>query len=187
VSTREPFLLGVPEAERDSGEMRLTIEQAFRQYRSGLLRFLRHRTHDTDDAEDVLQETYTRLVQNYREKLDSRTASTLIFRIATNVANDLARRRRAHHAADHCTTEQLELASEEPSQERRIEARQELELLYQAISDLPPKCQQVFLLNRVDRMTYPQIAEYCGTSVKMVEKHITRALAILRARVGDTP
>jgi DNA-directed RNA polymerase specialized sigma24 family protein len=49
---------------------------------------------------------------------------------------------------------------------------------------LPPKCQQVFLLSRAQRMTYPQIAVHCGISVKMVEKHISHALEICARKVG---
>lgn len=186
MNTSETSLLGIPDVG-DAAEPRLSVEQAFRQYRHGLLHFLQQRLRSDADAEDVLQETYARLVQNYRESLEERTASTLIFRIATNAANDLARRRRSHHAADHCSVDKLALVSDEPSQDRHLAARQELARLYDAIVELPPKCQQVFLLNRVDCMTYPQIAKYCGISVKMVEKHITKALAALRAKVGEAP
>ena len=163
----------------------LSVEQAFRRYHGGLMNFLRQRLRSEEDAADVAQETYTRLVQSYQDELDPRTASTLIFRIAINAANDLSRRRNTHHAADHCSADLVPLASEEPSQERRVHAQQQLDLLYAAIESLPPKCQQVFLLNRVDRMTYPQIARHCGISVSMVEKHITKALAALREQVGD--
>lgn len=168
------------------GEL-LSVEQAFQQYHPGLLRFLRQRLRNDEDAADVAQETYVRLVQSYRRTLGGETAYTLIFRIASNIANDYLRRRKTHHATEHCALELVAPVAEEPSQERQILARQQLDLLYAAIERLPPKCQQVFLLNRVDRMTYPQIAHRCGISVKMVEKHITRALAALRAEVGGDP
>ena len=162
-------------------ESKLTIEQAFCQYRQSLMRFLQRRLRDYDDAEDVLQETYTRLVQSYRDSLDTRTASALIFRIAANVANDLARRRHSRHAADHCSADSVELISTTPSLDSDLASKQGLALLYEAIAALPPKRRQVFLLSRVDGMTYRQISEHCNISVKMVEKHITAALAALRA------
>jgi RNA polymerase sigma factor (sigma-70 family) len=80
--------------------------------------------------------------------------------------------------------EEVELICELPSAEREIEARQDVELLYQAIAELPPKCQQVFLLSRVRKMTYPEIARHCGISPKAVEKHVSRALAICAQKVG---
>lgn len=173
-------------ADGDAGRL-LSVEQAFEEYRHRLARFLRRRLQNDQDAEDVLQETYVRLLRSYRDELDGRTAANLIFRIATNLANDLGRRRRTHRDSDHCSLNTISLASAEPSQERRLAAREELDALYDAIASLPPRRRQVFLLHRVDRMTYPEIASHCGISVKAVEKHITKALRALRAeaRVGD--
>ena len=74
---------------------------------------------------------------------------------------------------------------QQPSADREIAASQDLEILYEAIENLPPKCRQVFLLSRAQRMTYPQIAVHCGISVKMVEKHICHALAICMKKVGE--
>lgn len=184
MSTAENMLVATVDLDDAGGEL-LPVEQAFRRYHGGLINFLRQRLRNEEDAADVAQETYTRLVQSYEDKLDARTASTLIFRIAINAANDLSRRRKTHHAVDHCSAELVTLTSEEPSQERRVHAQQQLESLYIAIESLPPKCQQVFLLNRVDHMTYQQIAHHCGISLSMVEKHIAKALAVLREQVSD--
>jgi DNA-directed RNA polymerase specialized sigma24 family protein len=43
----------------------------------------------------------------------------------------------------------------------------------------------VFLLSRTQLMTYPEIALHCGISLKMVEKHISRALAICAKELRD--
>nr|WP_258077542.1 sigma factor-like helix-turn-helix DNA-binding protein [Xanthomonas arboricola] len=48
---------------------------------------------------------------------------------------------------------------------------------------LPPRCRQAFILNRIDGLTYPQVAAAMDISIKMVEKHISRALAACRAAV----
>ena len=164
----------------------LSVEQAFRRHHASLVHFLRGRLRNEEDAADVAQETYARLLQSYRDVIDVATARTLMFRIAINAANDLARRRKTHHASEHGPiNEEMPLAAQAPSQEREVAGQQELNALYIAIESLPPKCQQVFLLNRIDCMTYPEIARHCGISVKMVEKHVVKALAALRERVGD--
>lgn len=184
MSTPESIIEAVMPPRAAGGE-RLSLEQAFRRYHGGLMNFLRRRLRSEEDAADVAQETYIRLAQAYEDSLEPETASTLIFRIADNVAKDLSRRRKSRHAADHCSAHLVPLVSEEPSQERRLHAQQQLERLYAAIESLPARCRQVFLLSRVDRMSYPQIARHCGISTSMVEKHITKALAALREQVGD--
>ena len=73
------------------------------------------------------------------------------------------------------------------SAEREIQARQDVELVYLAIEEMPPKCRQVFLLSRVRKMTHPEIARHCGISLKAVEKHISRGLAICAQKVGGRP
>lgn len=176
-----------PTAE-PAGSAHMSVEQAFRRHHASLMHFLRGRLHNEEDAADIAQETYARLLQSYRDVIDTATARTLMYRIAANAANDLARRRHTHHAAAHCPIEEdMLLPSAAPSQEQEVSGQQDLNRLYEAIASLPPKCQQVFLLNRVDCMTYPQIAQHCGISVKMVEKHIVKALAALRVKVGGAP
>ena len=56
--------------------------------------------------------------------------------------------------------------------------------LQKIISSLTEKCRVVFLMNRLDDMTYSQIAESLGVSVKAVEKQMCKALAVLRKNFG---
>jgi len=161
----------------------LSVQNTIRRHHDSLIQFLRQRLRVPDDALDVAQETYVRLLQ-YQNSTQVRSPTAMLFRIAINVANDLGRSDRARHLADQCPIEELNLPSEQPSPEREVSAQQDLALLREAIAHLPPKCRQVFLLSRAHQMTYPQIARHCGISVKMVEKHISHALAICVRKVG---
>jgi RNA polymerase sigma-70 factor (ECF subfamily) len=138
-----------------------------------------------DDAADVAQEAYIRMMQ-YEGSRQIHSPSSMLYRIAINVANDLGRSEQARRVADQTSIDGLELASGAPPVEREIAAQQDLSLLYQTIENLPTKCRRVFLLSRVEHLTYPQIAARCGISVKMVEKHIGHALAICMKKVGGS-
>ena len=161
----------------------LSVHETIRCYHTSLLRFLRQRLRVKEDAADVAQEAYVRLLQ-YEGSKSIASPSSMLFRIAINVANDLSRSESTRRKADEQSLEDVEIASDEPDVERRIAAEQDLDLLYAAIEELPPKCKNVFLLSRVKRMSYPQIAQHCGISVKMVEKHISHALKICSQKVG---
>jgi RNA polymerase sigma factor (sigma-70 family) len=175
---------GVPFTEDHQNEP-LSVHNTVRRYHDSLINFLRQRLRTPEDANDVAQEAYIRMMQ-YQNSRQIRSPSSMLFRIAINVANDLGRSEQVRRASDQCSLDAVELVSDTPSAEREISARQELALLRAAIEDLPPKCRQAFLLSRVRRMTYPEIAVHCGISVKMVEKHISRALAVCMKKVGGS-
>lgn len=170
----------------DSGSKPL-LEAAFREHHASLVRFLRRRVGSDAAARDIAQDAYLRLLR-YREGQSLDSLKALVFRIATNLLGMRARAERAHHRADHRPLdEELQLPANGPSPEQRLVAEQQLDRLMEAVKRLPGKCQQVFVLSRFHDMSYAEIAARLGISIKMVEKHITKALAICRAEVGDDP
>jgi RNA polymerase sigma-70 factor (ECF subfamily) len=161
----------------------LSVKTLIGRYHASLLSFLRQRLRTADDADDVAQEVYIRMLQ-YEGSREINSPSSLLFRVAINIANDVGRSEQVRHAADHCGVDGLEIDSGVATPERQVAAAQDLELLYETIEQLPPRCRQVFLLSRVHCMTYPEIARHCGISVKMVEKHISHALCLCLARTN---
>jgi len=53
------------------------------------------------------------------------------------------------------------------------------------LANLPSKQREVFLLNRIDKKKYAEIAEMLGISVKAVEKRMQKALIIIRKEIGN--
>ena len=160
----------------------LSVREVVGRYHVSLLGFLRQRLRQSEDAADVAQEAYIRMLQ-YEGSRQVQSPSSLLFRIAINVARDLGRSEQVRRVRDQCPIDDLELDSGVASPEREVAAAQDLDVLHAAIEALPPKCRQVFLLSRMNEMTYPQIAKHCGISVKMVEKHVSHALAACMAKV----
>ena len=71
------------------------------------------------------------------------------------------------------------------SPEYLILEKEFMEKLSDAIAQLPDKQREVFLLNRVEKKTYKEIAEMSGVSVKAVEKSMHKALVKLREKIGN--
>ncbi|MBN1989889.1 MAG: RNA polymerase sigma-70 factor [Bacteroidales bacterium] len=65
--------------------------------------------------------------------------------------------------------------------EREMQLRQQI---LKALDRLPPQCRNVFEMHRLSGYTYKEIAEELDISVKAVEKHISRALEILRKELS---
>ena len=60
-----------------------------------------------------------------------------------------------------------------------------MEKLKAAIASLPERQREVFLLSRIDKKTYKEIAELSGVSVKAIEKLMHKALGTLRKTLGN--
>jgi RNA polymerase sigma factor (sigma-70 family) len=160
------------------------FDAVFREYRPALLRFLRRRVGNDADAEEIAQEACIRLLR-YPDETDPQALKALLYRIAINLVGMRARESRRRFGSAHVSLDELELASGEATQEQVLLDQERLRLLQAAINALPEKCRQVFILSRISGLSYPEIASRCGISVKMVEKHISKALAICRDKVGD--
>lgn len=157
-----------------------------REHREPLIAFLRKSSATHEDAQDIAQETMMRMLRYRDQPADA--LKILMYRIAINALNDRGRRQKTRHAPEHVSLDEdyHALPSLEPSHDQRVATEQELALVRAAIMQLPTRSRQIYLLNRINGMSYTQIAKHCGISVKAVEKNIGRALALLRARMKES-
>ncbi|SDY22823.1 RNA polymerase sigma factor, sigma-70 family [Lysobacter enzymogenes] len=157
-----------------------------RDNREALIAFLRKSAASHEDAQDIAQETMMRMLRYRDQPADA--LKILMYRIAINALNDRGRRQKTRHAPEHVSLDEdyHALPSQEPSHDQRVATEQELALVRAAIMQLPVRSRQIYLLNRINGMSYTQIAKHCGISVKAVEKNIGRALALLRARMKES-
>lgn len=160
-----------------------SFDTVFHEQRPALLRFLRRRLDNDADVDEIAQEAYLRLLR-YSEDQEVGALKALLYRIAINLVAMHHRQSRSQHAADHVSLDGEEIESADIAQDRQLESRDQLRMLMAAIRGLPRNCRQVFLLSRFQEMSYQEIAVHCGISVKMVEKHVSKALAVCRRKAG---
>lgn len=65
------------------------------------------------------------------------------------------------------------------SPDDRIISREEIAKINQAIATLPPKCKEVFVLAKIEKLPYKKIAEMLNISVKTINIHVSKALNII--------
>ena len=169
-----------PTAESRSPTHRQFVEELFACYREPLLRYLRGLLARRADAEDVLQETYARLLcVNELDRTPSR-ARAYVFKIATNLVNDRFRRRAEHSVA---AADKAQLFRAEESPEGIVEFAQGLEIVRRTLLDLKPRCRQVFLLRAAEDLSYEAIAARLGISKRTVEREMKHALDVCQKRL----
>lgn len=137
-----------------------------------------------DDAEDFVQDAYVRMLE-YEQRQEVRNRDGFVLHAARNLAITAHRRHKRHAAAlaDHAVAVALQPAS--VAQDEVIAARESLTIVERAIDDLPPRARAVFVMHRIDGMTYSEIARTLAISVSAVEKNMARALTALALELGE--
>lgn len=140
-----------------------------------LSRILRRITGSTEAAEDIVHDAFVKLSARQIALSDI----GLLVRTAQNLARDQRRAERVRTAyAAGVMPEQGPVGEASPYD--AMAARQELQDLFDALKSLPDRVQRVFLLSKMDEMSYPQIAEKLGVSISTVEKDMVVALEFCR-------
>ncbi len=166
----------------DAGSNRSSrLEGLALRYRDPLLRYFTRKGLALDAAEDCVQEVFVRLARTDEDTVQN--AEAYLFTIASSVLISRARKAKTHFDALHHPIEDFALVSGEAPPDRVLEGREALERLVAALSELPADTREMFLLNREDGLTYTQIAARYALSVKVVERHIGKALNHLRVRL----
>ena len=161
----------------DHAHARSGLDALYRQHAAWLTAALRRR-FGREAAEDLSQEAFSR-VQPYAEGAIRRPRA-LLMTIAANAARELRRRagvRAPEALQDGTPSPACEIATS-PGQFNAV-------LLKQVIAGLPPKLRVVFILSRFEGLTYPEIAQRLGISIKTVEWRMSKALDLCTARLED--
>lgn len=138
------------------------------------------------DVEDIIQETYTRMLSvpsletiRYPKQYALLTARAVIV--------DHMRQSRVVSIVSSDQFEFLEIAEPSASVEKRLEIRDEVQEVTDALAKLPKLCREILILRRVDGVSQKDVAKRLAISEKTVEKHMTtgaRRLVKLFGRGG---
>jgi RNA polymerase sigma-70 factor (ECF subfamily) len=136
--------------------------------------FVHGRVSDRADGEDIVQETFVRLLGYPSARVGD--AKALCFSIARNLLFD------RHRAAARAVQVELDddLVCPQPIAEVVVAFRRAVAILVAALERMPPLRREVFLRRRLDGATTAEIAAALDMSPAAIEKHVTRAAGDLR-------
>ena len=154
------------------------FKTVFNIWQGTIFNFLLFKTRDTARAEDLLQEVFLKL-WNARTRLnENQSLRNYLYAIADNlVLNEIrhdkvvARHKAGLERMFFTNTENPEFILEEKEWKNRLE---------DAIAALPEKPRIVFLMSRLEDLSYQEIADRLSISIKTVETHMVKALKHMR-------
>jgi RNA polymerase sigma factor (sigma-70 family) len=167
------------ETQTASSPRTALIEKLFRDHNASLVRFLSARLTSEQEAREVAQEAYVRLLQ-----LDQPGAigflRAFLFKTAANIATDRLRHRQI--VAGTTSREWFDLAID-ASPDSQVAAQQEVAIIQMALAELPPRCREAFLLSRLAGLGTREIAQRMDVTERAVRLHLARALLHCRERL----
>jgi len=153
------------------------------QYRSRLVRYIRHMIRDDAEAEDLVQETLLRAHLQQGSLRDPTALQAWLFKMATHVCIDRLRQKAGTVNREVQTpVEDLPLADKDrPSPFAIVQQDEMSECVQRHLADLPDSQKAVLLLHDVDRLTAAEIAQFLRLPLTTVKMRLHRA----RKRLQD--
>lgn len=140
------------------------------------------RTGNRHDAEDAAHDAIERLL-----KADASVALKARGYLFQAAGHRLIDRWRRQDRAVHVPLDELDDADQPAVQdpESLVRAARLADDLAKVLAELPPKCREAFVLNRIEGWTQAEVAAHMGLSKNMIERYVMRAIEFVRDRMHE--
>lgn len=169
------------------------ITDVVKREQSRLRNFIRRRVPDPRDAEDILQDVFSELVEANRLLMPIDHVTAWLFTVARNRITDLFRKKRPELFADMAPPnedeESLNIEELLPSPDDGPDAQYDRQLLLEelaaALAELPAEQREVFVAHEIEGKSFKEMAEATGLSINTLLSRKHYAVRRLRDRLQD--
>lgn len=157
------------------------LEEVVARHRAPLLRFFQRRVGVGEDANDLVQDVFSRL--SGRDLAGIENIQGYVFQVAANVLRDMARRASVRVILT-SAPDGFDVEDEAGfSPERILQSKEALQIMVAALYELPEQVRIVFSHYHFDGVAQVEIARRMGLSLSTIEKHMAKANAHLLYRL----
>lgn len=147
-------------------------------YYENIRSFAYYKTGDTSFADDVVQETFLK-IWSMREKIRRQTVKPLLYTIAGNIIkNNFKHTQVVYQFEKQSANDNTAESADSPLLGEEFNQK-----LQKALAEIPEGPRIVFLMNRIEGLTYNEIAQRLNLSVKAIEKRMSEAISVLRSHI----
>ncbi len=169
------------------------FEEEIEPHESSLRAWLRNRFRIEDLIDDIVQESYIRILRA-RNKASIESPKAYLFGTARNVAIDLLKDQNKHRAEPFEEASNIVQIEQWDNAKDIIEHRNEIQLLKDSIESLPERCREIFVMRRIHGMKSAEISKKLGISTHTVSSQLTIGLKkctefierATKASIGET-
>ncbi len=133
------------------------------------------------ESEDVVQEVFANFWQKRKELNVNTSLKNYLYSAVKNKCIEKIRRKKIE---DRYISEQMMRETDTEEEKDDFEKLILIDKVNKSIEKLPKKCKEVFKMSKIEGLTYNEIAEELGISVKTVEGQMRRAFILIREFVA---
>ena len=152
------------------------VDQLYKNHRGWLHQWLRQKIGNTDQAADLVQDTFIKLLQTRDELFGIKEPRAYLTSIAKNLLIDQVRRKRIEQAYLDGLSQMEYMLDAVASPEDQMQIIQALDQMCKALEAVSAKAQQAFILHYLEGYTHKETAEQLGVSTKMIQKYLASCL-----------
>jgi RNA polymerase sigma-70 factor, ECF subfamily len=157
------------------------FEIVFREHFTPLSNLAYTVVRNTDIAKDVVQQVFLKFWQIRDEVSIQSSVKSYLYRAVVNTSLNHIKKEKRFTSIE---IQHIDTVYGQPETPSEVLAENTVEdKVHNAIKELPPMCREVFQMSRFSDLTNKEIAEELNITVKTVEKHITKAMKMLREKL----
>ncbi|MDR1715823.1 MAG: RNA polymerase sigma-70 factor [Prevotella sp.] len=151
-------------------------------YSDDLLYYARCFALSREEAEEIVSDVFFEVWQNREKIFEIHHLKAWLVTITHNKAISYLRKKEySGYTVSWDETVAFSVPGDLQTPDEQIISREEMEQINRIIQSLPPRCKQVFVLAKIERLPYKEIADMLGISVKTINIHISKALKLVSA------
>lgn len=166
-------------------------QKIYHEHSHSILVFFRSQGYTTEEAQDGLQDVYLRVIRLSQPTQIAQSPKAYLLKVATNIIRDRYRKQTVTKLTTQESLELDDLPTSDQSPEKKLQVRQQLKIVSNAILELSQDRREIFLMHRIDGMTCKQIASALHMPLRTVQRRLGDALAHcvtkLNKETGVTP
>ncbi len=161
-----------------------SFDRLFSLYSSRIFKFAYSILKSREDSREIVQDTFLKIWEMHQSINPDQSFKALLFTIAyNNIMSRFRGRLKELKYREHILTS----ASEYYNQEEILLSDDIHNQVQKIIEKLPPRRKQIFILRKENNLTYKDISEKLGISLKTVENNINLAIKFIKSQIGTDP
>lgn len=168
-------------AQGDEAAFNLVVNE----YAEALYRFAFIRTQDQSFAEDAVQDVLVYIWKSRESLVVRESLKSYLYRAVANRTVSMLRSRKSQERVEQAVTNELQFPYNQSvsfnDAEARLEAEELQEIAQRALSQLPPRTREIFLLSREQGLSYTEISAVLNIGVPTIRNQVSRAAQTILA------